>query len=689
NDTGIVLEDDVQTGNVLANDSDPDGDELSVTAFTINGENYTPGDSASIPGIGTFTLNSDGDYTFTPEPDYHGPVPEITVTVSDGEFSTTSTLTLTVTPVSDIANDNTVTDEDTAVIIDVLANDSFEGSPVITDVTTPSHGTVEINADGTVTYTPNPGYTGNDSFTYTVASPDGIIETATVNVTVNPVNHAPTASNDTGIVLEDDVQTGNVLANDSDPDGDELSVTAFTINGENYTPGDSASIPGIGTFTLNSDGDYTFTPEPDYHGPVPEITVTVSDGEFSTTSTLTLTVTPVVDIADDNVTLNQDSSVTIDVLANDSFEGSPVITDVTTPSHGTVEINADGTVTYTPNPGYTGNDSFTYTVTSPDGITETATVNIVVNPVNHAPTASNDTGIGLEDDVQTGNVLANDSDPDGDELTVTGFTVNGENYTPGDSATIPGIGTFTLNSNGDYTFTPEPDYHGPVPEITVTVSDGEFSTTSTLTLTVTPVVDIADDNVTLDQDSSVTIDVLANDSFEGSPVITSTSTPSHGTVEINADGTVTYTPTPGYTGNDSFSYTVTSPDGITETATVNIVVNPVNHVPTASADRNIGPEDEIQTGNVLANDSDPDGDDLTVTGFSVNGEDYTPGDSATIPGIGTFTLNSNGDYTFTPEPDYHGPVPEITVTVSDGEFSTTSTLTLTVTQSATSPTITR
>ncbi|WP_275575364.1 Ig-like domain-containing protein, partial [Methylocucumis oryzae] len=486
---------------------------------------------------------------------------------------------MTVTPVVDIADDNVTLDQDSSVTIDVLANDSFEGSPVITDVTTPSHGTVTLNADGTVTYTPNPGYTGNDSFSYTVTSPDGITETATVNIVVNPVNHAPTASNDTGIGLEDDVQTGNVLANDSDPDGDDLTVTGFSVNGENYTPGDSASIPGIGTFTLNSDGDYTFTPEPDYHGPVPEITVTVSDGEFSTTSTLTLTVTPVSDIANDNAVTDEDTAVIIDVLANDSFEGSPVITSTSTPSHGTVEINADGTVTYTPNPGYTGNDSFSYTVTSPDGITETATVNIVVNPVNHAPTASNDTGIGLEDDVQTGNVLANDRDPDGDELTVTGFTVNGENYTPGDNATIPGIGTFTLSSDGDYTFTPEPDYHGPVPEITVTVSDGEFSTTSTLTLTVTPVSDIANDNTVTDEDTAVIIDVLANDSFEGSPVITDVTTPSHGTVEINADGTVTYTPNPGYTGNDSFTYTVTSPDGITETATVNIVVNPVNHAP--------------------------------------------------------------------------------------------------------------
>ncbi|KJV05451.1 Ig-like domain-containing protein, partial [Methylocucumis oryzae] len=319
---------------------------------------------------------------------------------------------------------------------------------------------------------------------------------------VNPVNHAPTASNDTGIGLEDDVQTGNVLANDRDPDGDELTVTGFTIDGEAYNPGDSATIPGIGTFSLSADGQYSFTPEPDYHGPVPEITVTVSDGEFSTTSTLTLSVTPVTDITDDNVTLNQDSTITIDVLDNDSFEGSPVITNVTTPSHGTVTINADGTLTYTPNPGYVGSDSFIYTVESPEGTLETATVTITVNEVdipNNPPLAENDSNEPIEEgSAATGNLLGNDSDPDGDTISITQYSIEGMSGTfkAGDIVTIPNVGVIVINADGSYLFTPFDNFVGEVPTITYTISDGKGGeSTAELTLSVAPAQPFSPDNL--------------------------------------------------------------------------------------------------------------------------------------------------------------------------------------------------
>ncbi|KJV05032.1 Ig-like domain-containing protein, partial [Methylocucumis oryzae] len=121
-----------------------------------------------------------------------------------------------------------------------------------------------MNADGSYSYTVDntvaavnvlkTGESLTETYIYTLTDADGDTDTATLTITVFGVNDTPQVSNDSNTNVEDQVQTGNVLANDSDPDGDELSVTAFTINGENYTPGDSASIPGIGTFTLNSDG---------------------------------------------------------------------------------------------------------------------------------------------------------------------------------------------------------------------------------------------------------------------------------------------------------------------------------------------------------------------------------------------------------------------------------------------------
>src|SRR4029079_68003 len=120
-------------------------------------------------------------------------------------------------------------------------------------------------------------------------------------------------------------------------------------------------------------------------------------------------VNPVVDIADDTASGNEDTAITTNVLANDTFEGSPVVTGVTQGAHGTVTNNNDGTVTYTPNADYNGSDTYTYTVTS-GGVTETATVNVTINPVADI---ADDSDSSNEDTAVTTNVLANDTFEDG------------------------------------------------------------------------------------------------------------------------------------------------------------------------------------------------------------------------------------------------------------------------------------
>jgi len=174
-------------------------------------------------------------------------------------------------------------------------------------------------------------------------------------------------------------------------------------------------------------------------------------------------VTPVVDVADDTATTRPSMPVSIPVLANDSFEGTPVVTGTTPPSNGTLTINADNTITYTPNPGFFGADSYTYMVTS-GGVTETATVTVTV--VSTPPLARDDVRTTPEDTPVRGNVLIGtggdmaDSDADNDPLTVTGFIVGGVSYIPGQTATIAGVGSLTLNADGSYTFTPVPDWNG-------------------------------------------------------------------------------------------------------------------------------------------------------------------------------------------------------------------------------------
>ncbi|SNS43115.1 conserved repeat domain-containing protein, partial [Dokdonia pacifica] len=289
---------------------------------------------------------------------------------------------MTVTPVEDVMDDTATTPEDTPVDIDVLDNDTFNpNSDVeVTDVTDPANGTVTINADGTVTYTPDPDYIGEDTFDYTVTvtNPDGstTTETATVTVTVTPVEDV---MDDTATTPEDTPVDIDVLDNDTFNPNSDVEVTDVTD-------------PANGTVTINADGTVTYTPDPDYIGEDTfdyTVTVTNPDGSTTTeTATVTVTVTPVEDVMDDTATTPEDTPVDIDVLDNDTFNpNSDVeVTDVTDPANGTVTINADGTVTYTPDPNYNGTDTFDYTVTvtNPDGstTTETATVTVIVTPDN-------------------------------------------------------------------------------------------------------------------------------------------------------------------------------------------------------------------------------------------------------------------------------------------------------------------
>jgi hypothetical protein len=634
-DARTTNEDTPATIAVLSNDSDPDGDTLTVASNTQ-------------PTKGSVTL-SGGVFTYTPAVNFNG-TDSFTYTVSDGKGgSSTATVSLVVNAVNDPPSavaDSRLTSEDSAVDILVLANDvDPEGdSLTVTSVTAAAHGTAVL-VGNTVRYTPKPDYTGPDHFSYSISDGQGGSATAPVTVTVTPANDAPVAVDDVRSTNEDTAVSIAVLSNDSDLDGDSLVVIA------NTTPAH-----GVVTF---AGGVATYQPALNYSGP-DTFDYTLSDGNGGTAvASVSLTVLAVNDApvakADAGST-NEDQAVTVDVLANDSdLEGDTLtVSTFTNPTKGALSWSG-GKVTYTPNANTSGTDTFSYTVSDGKGGSSTATVTVTVAALNDPPAAIADAVTTAEDTTADFAVLANDTDPEGDPLTLL-------------AVTQPATGGTTSVSGNLVHFVPTPDFAG-TSTFSYTVADGKGgSATATVTVTVSAVNDAPvafDDAVGTAEDVAVQIAVLLNDvDADGNTLsVTGQTSPSNGAVTLAA-GIFKYTPNKNYVGDDSFSYTVSDGKGGTDTATVSITVGATNDSPVAVADARTTSEDTAVTLDVIVNDSDADGDTLSVLSYS-------------NPAKGSLSW-SGTNVTYTPNPNQNG-ADSFTYTVTDGKGGTsTATVSLTV-----------
>ena len=377
---------------------------------------------------------------------------------------------------------------------------------------------------------------------------------------------------------------------------------------------------------------------------------------FTSTNPTTPVTPPVVHLpqaSDDNVTLETCSDKIINVLGNDNQgSGNATVAVTSAPSHGTAEVLADGTIKYTPNDDYVGTDSFQYTITDSNGNTSTATVNLTVTGQcqggNTAPNAVNDTDSTDMNTPVTIDVIGNnDTDPDGDDLTIASFT----------QGTQGGVVT---KVNGKLVYTPATGFTG-TDTFTYTISDGHGGTdTATVTVTVAGAANTAPNAVndadTTDMNTPVTIDVIGNNDTdpEGDDLtITSFTQGAQGGVVTKVNGKLVYTPATGFTGTDTFTYTISDGHGGTDTATVTVTVNgPANQAPVANNDTASAGCDAI-TIRVLGNDTDVDaGDTLSIIGL---------GD----PSLGTAVIRGN-TVVYTPVSSCGTGTDTFSYTISDG-----------------------
>ena len=343
------------------------------------------------------------------------------------------------------------------------------------------------------------------------------------------------------------------------------------------------------------------------------------------------------------------------LLGNDGdVDGNTLtIVAVTSGVGGTAVLNPDGTVSFTPAADFSGEASFSYTVSDGTTTSEPATVTVNVAPVNDAPVANPDTLGATEDTAVTytaAQLLGNDTDADGNPLTIASVT------------SVSG-GAVVLNPDGTVTFTPAANFNGDA-SFTYTVSDGTTtSDPATVTVNVAPVNDapVANpDTLGATEDTAVTYQaaqLLGNDTdADGNTLsIVAVTSGIGGTVVLNADGTVTFTPAANFNGEASFTYTVNDGTTTSQPATVTINVAPVNDAPVANPDT-LGATEEppltYTAAQLLGNDTDAEGNTLTIASVtSVTG--------------GTAVLNPDGTVTFTPAANFNGEA-SFSYTVNDG-----------------------
>ena len=697
--------------NLLTNDSDPDADPLLVTA--INGNAFSNTIPVTLGSGALLGIKDTGEFTFDPNDKFEylsggqTAIDQFTYTISDGNGgSDTATATVTILGMNDDPNagdDAYSTDEDTTLTVSasagLLSNDTDVDTGASLTVSTlpvngPSHGSVTLNADGSFQYTPDPDYYGTDSFDYLLTDGQGGSDVATVTLTINSVNDAPVIVSPTAPITvfatEDDntILSGPLLL---------VSFPTFVVT-DDVHPGSSwgagltfvatdavdgqqrSVVSGLGgsqAVVNHPNGPATY--EASLYTTIPVLNTDIQQLGINDTITETfrfeasdglggtdwLAISLVIQGANDDpvaiadaYSVNEDSTLSVGapagLLSNDTDVDTGDTKSVfgwSNASNGTVSVNGDGSFTYTPDADFNGTDSFTYTVQDSQGATDTGTVTITVDPVNDAPVITIPNPLPVVDEDATVAVPISISDVDFADTPGATFVVE-VSFTDAEFARIhvlnasqSSIGRSFLTGYFDtladvnatlasIVLEPDPDFFGTV-NVKVVANDGGATgaggglpVTKTFGVTVNPIQDdpdAVDDAYAVNKDTVLTITapdgVLLNDTdVDGDTLTVATapvSGPSNGTLALASDGSFVYTPDTFFFGTDSFQYRVNDGQGGTDVATVTLTVNNINTPPDAVDD--FGRTDKNTAkdiGSPLLNDMDPNLDTITLFEFA-------------------------------------------------------------------------
>lgn len=628
--------------NALGNDIEPCGNPLNIAILTP-------------PSNGLATVNADFTITYNPDDSFLGTDTIYYTTCNDCEEPKCDNAFIIIDVLSEIgtnlppvaADDIVTTPLNTLIDIDILANDSDPDNNIaqmtITIVDQPANGTVIIVDGSSVQYTPNADFSGTDEFTYIICDPQGECDDATVTVFVG---EGAVANPDIVFTSPMQLVIINVLDNDT---GEGIEISQVTL------------LPSLGiltavdpvTGTINyipndtTGTDYLFYEVCDDYGNCDTTIVTI------VIMPLGMNLPP--NAHNDQIITNLSTAVTIPILNNDTDPNGDAltVTDILGgPFSGTVNINADGTATYTPDPSPEAFcDVFSYIICDPGGLCDTALVTVAVGTedcLNNPPVAITDVSFTLENDPVHINVLSNDSDPDGDVLHV-------------EFVTVPTNGTTSINADNTITYHPNEDFVGTDFFAYVLCDAGSPSLCDTAFVSV----DVFPQGLSAEPDivytpfnTLVVIDPLVNDNGTSIEITSILSTTSQGTLIVELPGeTIQYQPDPGFVGVDYFEYQICDIEGDCDVTVVAIIVLPAdvtNIHPNAVNDMATTPVNTSILIDVLANDSDPFG------GTTINIIDVA------APDFGAVSAGVDG-ITYFPDIDFIG-IDQFTYVICDDQI---------------------
>ncbi|MEZ8382482.1 tandem-95 repeat protein [Vibrio splendidus] len=638
--------------DLLTGATDIEGDNLTVEGVTYDG------------GDGILTDNGNGTYTFAPNENFNGDV-NFNFDVSDGTDTVSANIDVSVTPENDppVAGSTSYTvNEDNSITISdaqLLATSSdIEGDVSIDSVTySGSDGVLEINGNGTYTFSPNENFNGEIALDVMVADEEGTTDATTAGITVLEVNDPPVAGPTSYTIDEDSVLTfseSQVLLNASDVEGD-VELVGINYNGPD------------GIFSVNGDGTCSFAPNENFNGQV-QLDVTIRDEDGVEVDTvINVDVLPINDApvsGDLAYNVNEDGSITLSqeqLLSQASdVEGEDLTaSDLTVDGNATVTANDDGSFTIVPDANFNGDVDIQFNIT--DGTdTVQATADLTVNPVNDLPVPQ-DQQFSIEEDgtlqFTDADLLTGATDIDGDDLTVEGVS-----YTGGD-------GVLTDHGDGTYTFAPNENFNGDV-NFSFDVSDGTETVSANIDVSVTPENDppvAGSTSYMVNEDNAITISdeqLLVNSSdVEGAVSVDSvTYSGTDGVFQDNGDGSYTFLPNENFSGDISLDVIVADEDGSIDETTAGITVLEVNDPPVAGPTSYTIDEDSVLTfseSQILVNASDVEGD-VELVGINYDGEDAI------------FTVNGDGTCSFAPNENFNGQV-QLGVTIQDEDGATVET----------------